>query len=84
MSAEEVVTLWTFQVANSLGVWESHWFGTREEAKGKRQYLIDIGRAVLRPEQTGELGDVTQVFKVEVQLSKVGVLAFARNWAEGG
>jgi hypothetical protein len=84
MSGEGVVALWTFQVATSLGVWESHWFGTREEAKGKRQYLIDIGQAVVRPEQVGELGDVTQVFKVEIPLSKVGVLTFARNWAEGG
>lgn len=73
-------TLWTFEFCrNSIGVWDRQWHATREQAEAARAEMIREGFDPSR--QDGEYGALGDVHDVSINLSRAGVLDFARTYA---
>ena len=80
------IILFYFEFCSSnSGVWDREWFLTRREAnKARKDRAKDMGTDLEEIDEDslcGDYGDIAEVEKEEVELTDVGLLAFARNFA---
>ena len=69
-----------FDFCNSgCGVWSRSWHISRAAADSTRRTLIAEGKYDPNGEGTGERGDITGVFDMEVRLTPVGVVEALNN-----